>query len=119
MEPMNDRREDRLVVRKQHSLAWPRTRQHARLAIGVVSSAGGIVLLASNVIQLVTTNPVALPWVPLVANVALIFGGAMFLRAHRQDAARHSAESAIEADVADNRVSSDRHRNERLPREPR
>ena len=108
MMPTNDRREDRLVVRKPNPLAWPRARQHARLAIGVVSSAGGVVLLASNVLQLATTSAVALPLVPLVANAALIFGGAIFLRAHRHDAAKRSTERALEPAAADDRVPPDR-----------
>ena len=108
MEPMKDHPTAKLVVRKQHRLAWPQARQHARLAIGVVSSAGGIVLLASNVLQLAMTSAGALPWVPLVANAALIFGGAMFLRAHRQDSAKRSAGRALEPDGADDRVRPDR-----------
>jgi hypothetical protein len=58
--------------------------QHARLSVGVSGIAGGIVLLGSNVLFLVLTGAQALPWTPLLANVALIFGGAMFLREYRQ-----------------------------------
>jgi hypothetical protein len=58
--------------------------QHARLAIGVSGLAGGVMLLGSNVLFLVLAGASTLPWVPLLANAALIFGGAMFLRERRQ-----------------------------------
>lgn len=54
--------------------------QHTRLAIGVSSIAGGVVLLGSNVLFLTLARVVTLPWTPLLANVALIGGGIMFLR---------------------------------------
>lgn len=58
--------------------------QHARLAVGVGAVAGGLVLLSSNVLFLALTGGAALPWTPLLANAALIFGGAMFLRGRRR-----------------------------------
>ncbi len=66
------------------SLARVQAAQHARLAIGVGGLAGGAVLLSSNVMYLLLSGATVLPWTPLLANVALIFGGAMFLRERRR-----------------------------------
>ena len=82
---MNDQRKVP-TVRDHHPLAWPRLQQHGRLAIGVGGTVGGVILLASNLLPLVSAGGATVPWVSLVANTALIFGGAMFLREHRRRA---------------------------------
>ena len=62
-------------------------RQPARLSIGVSGIAGGMLLLSANVAALVVSGG-ALSFVPLAANVALVFGGIMFLREYRLAARR-------------------------------
>lgn len=71
---------------RRHALAQHRAQlaQHGRLAAGVSGVAGGLVLLGANSLYLSLVTVAAVPWTPLLANVALIFGGAMFLREHRQ-----------------------------------
>lgn len=71
-------------ARPSKALHWPILRRHVQLAIGVGATLGGAVLLGSNITYLVMSGASALPWVPLVANAALIFGGAMFLRLSRR-----------------------------------
>lgn len=70
--------------RPKVSLSRVQAAQHARLAIGVGGLAGGAVLLSSNLMYLILSGATALPWTPLLANAALIFGGAMFLRERRR-----------------------------------
>lgn len=66
------------------SLTRHRLTQHGRLSIGVGGIGGGLVLLTSNTLTLLAVGATTLPWVPLVANCALIFGGVMFLREYRR-----------------------------------
>lgn len=58
--------------------------QHARLAVGVSGVTGGLVLLGANTLYLIIANVAVVPWTPLLANAALIFGGTMFLREYRR-----------------------------------
>ncbi len=60
--------------------------QHSRLAIGVGGISGGLVLLGANITYLVVSAATTIPWTPLLANAALIFGGVMFLRERRRHA---------------------------------
>lgn len=61
-----------------------RLAQHGRLSMGVGGIGGGLLLLTTNAFALITAGVTTLPWVPLVANCALIFGGVMFLREYRR-----------------------------------
>jgi hypothetical protein len=74
-----------VVARERKAIAWPMARQAGRLTIGVGGTVGGAVLLATNLLPVVSGVGVA-HWVPLAANAALIFGGAMFLREYRRGA---------------------------------
>lgn len=71
-------------VREGHPISWPAVRRHGQLAIGVAGTLGGGVLLSTNIVYLVMSGAATLPWVPLIANAALILGGALFLREHRR-----------------------------------
>ena len=63
------------LVRGRHTLV-----QGARLSIGIGGIVGGALLLATNVAMTLTTTTASVPWLPLSANLALVFGSAMFLR---------------------------------------
>jgi hypothetical protein len=65
-------------------LAISQFRQQLSLAAGVGGIGGGVLLLATNLAFLAMAPVAALPWVPLSANVALIFGGLMFVREYRR-----------------------------------
>ena len=58
--------------------------QAARLSIGVGGIAGGAFLFATNIAAALTTAGSSIPWVPLSANLALVFGSVMFLREFRR-----------------------------------
>lgn len=85
---MPDLHDRSIAKRERRALTWPVVRQTGRLAIGVGGTLGGAILLATNVIP-VAAGTGALHWVPLLANAALIFGGAMFLREYRKGSATH------------------------------
>ena len=64
------------------------------LVIGAGGTAGGALLLAVNLAGAAAAGWGSIPWVPISANAALLFGGVMFLREHRRrarDAARRDA----------------------------
>lgn len=71
-------------TRREHPLSRPALQRHGRLALGVSGTLGGGVLLSTNITYLVLSGATTLPWIPLLANAALIFGGAMFLREYRR-----------------------------------
>lgn len=73
-----------LRTRQEHPLSWPAIRRHGRLAIGLGGTLGGGLLLGSNVAYAVMSGAASVPWMPLLANAGLIFGGAMFLREYRR-----------------------------------
>jgi hypothetical protein len=66
------------------ALALPTARQAVNLSVAVAGTVGGSVLLASNIAFIVAASITALPWIPLTANAALIFGGLMFAREYRR-----------------------------------
>ena len=70
-------------------------RQGARLFIGVGGTLGGALLLATNLLGVVGAGAGALPWVPLSANVGLLFGGVMFLREYRRASLEHNRSTAV------------------------
>jgi hypothetical protein len=73
-----------LSPRPTRALARPSARQALNLSVAVAATAGGAVLLASNIAVLVVAQLPSLPWVPLSANIALVFGGVMFAREYRR-----------------------------------
>ena len=72
----------RALTERPHrrALVVAHARRKFNLAIGVGGTVGGAVLLGANVTYLALANLPVVPWLPLVANAALILGGAMFLR---------------------------------------
>jgi hypothetical protein len=81
------------ALTQRHRVGLAAFQQHARLSIGVAGSVGGAVLLASNIASIVFGGA-AVALVPLAANAALIFGGAMFLRERRR-VAREALSSGV------------------------
>jgi hypothetical protein len=59
-------------------------RQAARLSIGTAGLVGGVFLLSTNAVAVLTTAAGSIPWLPFSANMALIIGSAMFLREYRR-----------------------------------
>ena len=74
-----DQRDAALTVRRAHLI-----RQGARLSIGTAGLVGGVFLLSTNALAVLTTAAGSIPWLPLSANMALIIGSAMFLREYRR-----------------------------------
>jgi hypothetical protein len=62
----------------------PTLRQQLNLAVAVGGSAGGLILLSSNLLYLMLAPVTGSPWIPLSANLALVFGGIMFAREYRR-----------------------------------
>lgn len=71
-------------IRPARALTRPQPRQVLNLSVAVAGTLGGGVLLASNVAVLVIAQISTIPWVPLTANVALLFGGVMFAREYQR-----------------------------------
>jgi hypothetical protein len=71
-------------VRETRALARPSAWQVINLSVGVAGTLGGALLLASNLAVLVVAQAGTVPWLPLGANAALVFGGLMFVREYRR-----------------------------------
>lgn len=71
---------------RKSALTLPPVRQQLNLAVAVGGSLGGAILLSSNLVY-IALAPVTLgaAWIPLTANVALLFGSAMFAREYRRN----------------------------------
>ena len=70
---------------RSRALTIPPARQQLNLAVAVSGSAGGVLLLSTNLFYLWLAPPLGgPPWIPLSANLALLFGGAMFAREYRR-----------------------------------
>ncbi len=70
--------------RASRALARHSLRQAVNLSVAVAGTLGGGLLLATNLAVLLTTPVLSVPWIPLSANVALLFGGVMFAREYRR-----------------------------------
>lgn len=84
---MNAQHPAPLPSRRSRLLALPPLRQQLNIAVSVGGTVGGSILLGCNLLY-VALAPITLgaAWVPLVANVALLFGGVMFAREYRRAA---------------------------------
>ena len=80
-------------TRTPRALVRPHPRQLLNLSAAVAGTLGGVVLLASNVAILVAAQLATIPWVPLGANVALVFGGLMFAREYRRGREHRASQS--------------------------
>lgn len=81
---MSERERRPAEIRDTRALARPSVRQVLNLSVGVAGTLGGALLLTSNLAVLVIAQVGTVPWLPLGANVALLFGGLMFAREYRR-----------------------------------
>lgn len=81
---MSEREQLPAEIRETRALARPSVRQVLNLSVGVAGTLGGVLLLTSNLAVLVVAQVGAVPWLPLGANAALLFGGLMFVREYRR-----------------------------------
>jgi len=74
--------------RPNAALARPEVRKAVRqamnLSVAVGGTVGGAILLASNLAIVFSAQLSSIPWIPLSANAALVFGGLMFAREYRR-----------------------------------
>jgi len=71
-------------IRANRALARPQPRQLLNLSVAVAGTLGGAVLLTANVAFVAIAQLDTIPWTPLSANLALLFGGLMFAREYRR-----------------------------------
>lgn len=73
-----------LPPQRPKALTIPPVRQQLNLAVAVGGTAGGLILLSSNLLYVALAPVAGNPWIPLSANLALVFGGIMFAREYRR-----------------------------------
>jgi hypothetical protein len=81
---LSERERRSVEIRGTHALARPSARQVLNLSVGVAGTLGSVLLLSSNLAVLVVAQVGTVPWLPLGANMALLFGGLMLAREYRR-----------------------------------
>jgi len=81
---LSDRERYPAQLHDVRALARPSVRQALNLSVSVAGTLGGALLLTSNIAIVLIGHVGTIPWLPLGANAALLFGGLMFAREYRR-----------------------------------